>query len=200
MQAEKDAMETGFSRLFIGTRPDERAQRYFDGLVSQYQAKMGAQAGARQGRVRWTSSANRHLTLAFLGETPDSLIPRIGEKLMQIASALPACSGRLVCLQPFPKKRARLLAAELLPNPALDRLHSACRQLMIDLGMTPESVTYRPHVTLARNRAGFAVKPQELDQTMALDNLTLYRSDMAPGGSQYTPLLEASLLPAPAHF
>lgn len=184
-------MREEISRLFIGIRPDTQSQHFFGGLVSQCKQRLGSD---KRDRTRWTSYTNRHLTLVFLGETPDRLIPSIEERLAQIAAALPSCSGRVVSLHPFPLRRSRLLAVELLTNPALDRLHRQCRQLMLDLGMKPESAVYRPHITLARNKLGFArLDPLILDYTLPVDNIVLYQSYAAPGGSQYLPLFEAPL-------
>ncbi|SHG05447.1 2'-5' RNA ligase [Microbulbifer donghaiensis] len=179
------------SRLFIGIRPDARTQQFLDGLTSQAKRELGPD---KRDRIRWTSHANRHLTLAFLGETPDALIPRIEAKLAQIADKLPPFCARVVSLNPFPQRRSSLLAAELLTNPDLDKLHQQCRELMMELSMKPEGASYRPHITLARNRRGFArLEPVMLDYTMPLNNLVLYQSHMAPGGSQYLPLFEALL-------
>lgn len=180
---------TATSRLFIGIRPDAATQRFLDGLVDRCRQQLG-----RSGRIRWTSHGNRHLTLAFLGETSDELIPAIETELVAIAGRLPACRARIVSLHPFPKGRSPLLAAELLTNPELDRLHEECRQLCMRLGVTPEGAVYRPHFTLARSRRGFAhLDPLAVDFTLRLDNITLYRSHTAPGGSQYAPLLEVQL-------
>ncbi|SDK26679.1 RNA 2',3'-cyclic phosphodiesterase [Microbulbifer yueqingensis] len=177
-------------RLFIGISPDAPTQHFLEGLVIH--ARQLLSSGRE--RPRWTSPSNRHLTLAFLGETPPELIPAIERGLMQMAQGARPCSGRIVSLGPFPKPRARLLAAELVSNPDLDRLHSGCRELMRDLGMKPESAAFRPHFTLGRNRHGLGpFPPLQLDYVARLDNLVLYRSEMAPGGSQYTPLFEALL-------
>ncbi|WP_346839670.1 RNA 2',3'-cyclic phosphodiesterase [Microbulbifer sp. SAOS-129_SWC] len=187
---EKDT-PTDTPRLFVGVRPDARAQRFFDGLQAHCRSLPGA---AGRHHPRWTGHANRHLTLAFLGDTPASLLPALEEQLQQLAASTPRCSGRIVALAPFPQRRSRLLAAELLTNPALDRLHEGCRQVMRTLGMKPESATYRPHFTLARNRRGFAgFEPIALDFCVQLDNIVLYESLLAPGGSQYQPLWEAQL-------
>ncbi|WP_323843927.1 RNA 2',3'-cyclic phosphodiesterase [Microbulbifer magnicolonia] len=191
MQTRKQEIQQDVSRLFIGIRPDTRTQQFLDGLVSHCKRQLGAD---KRDRTRWTSHANRHLTLAFLGETADKLIPVIEERLAQVAGAVPPCSGRIVSLNPFPQRRSSLLAAELLTNPVLDKLHQQCRQLMMDLGMKPERANYRPHITLARNRRGFArLEPLMLDHTLLLDNIILYQSHVAPGGSQYLPLFEAQM-------
>ncbi|WP_237060756.1 RNA 2',3'-cyclic phosphodiesterase [Microbulbifer sediminum] len=178
------------ARLFIGIQPDSATQHFLDGLCSHARGLLPP----GRGRTRWTSASNRHLTLAFLGETPASLIPKIESSLVQLAHIARPCSARIVSLGPFPRPRASLLAAELISNPDLDRLHNGCRDLMRELGMKPESAAFRPHFTLARNRRGFGRFPAEqLDFIAQLNHLALYRSDMAPGGSQYTPLFEVLL-------
>ncbi|WP_237061724.1 RNA 2',3'-cyclic phosphodiesterase [Microbulbifer zhoushanensis] len=177
-------------RLFIGIQPDRATQHFLDGLVGH--ARRLLPPG--RDKTRWTSASNRHLTLAFLGETSPELVPAIERGLVEIADNATACSARVVSLGPFPRPRAGLLAAEMISNPGLDRLHNGCRELMRDLGMKPESAAFRPHFTLGRNRRGFGRFPAEqLDFVVQLDNLVLYRSEMAPGGSQYTPLFEALL-------
>ncbi|WP_193165383.1 RNA 2',3'-cyclic phosphodiesterase [Microbulbifer hainanensis] len=179
------------ARLFIGVQPDAPTQRFLDGLVAQCKA---LSSSGKRDQTRWTSHANRHLTLAFLGETAEPMLAPLERGLGQLAAELPACSGRIVTLSPFPQRRSRLLAAELLTNPGLDRLHEGCRQLMIDLGLKPESAAYRPHFTLGRSRRGFAgFEPVPLDFTAQLTNIVLYESLMAPGGSQYHPLWEGTL-------
>jgi len=191
MEAGTKATPADTLRLFIGVRPDAYAQRYFDGLETHCRALPAI--GGRN-NTRWTRHANRHLTLAFLGDTPASLLPALRDGLRQIAANNSHCDGRIVTLTPFPQRRSRLLAAELLTNPHLDRLHEACRQLLRKLGLTPESAAYRPHFTLARNRRGFrAFEPLPLDFTVQLDNIVLYESLLAPGGSQYRPLEEEAL-------
>ncbi|WP_237068272.1 RNA 2',3'-cyclic phosphodiesterase [Microbulbifer guangxiensis] len=178
-------------RLFIGVRPTADTQVFLDGLVNHCRQQLGQSA---ERAIRWTSHANRHLTLAFLGETPAELLPALEAGIVDIADRARACEARVVSLQPFPRNRSRLLAAELLPNPELDTLHRLCRELMIQLGLEPESATYRPHFTLGRNRRGFSrLPPLELDRIVTLDNIVLYQSRMTPGGSQYHPLLEAEL-------
>lgn len=191
MPQRREEIPAGYSRLFIGIRPDARTQHFLDGLTGHCKRQLKAD---RLKSSRWTSHSNRHLTLAFLGETPDELIPQIEERLRQIAGQFSPCQGRVVSLQPFPQRRSRLLAAEMLTNPELDRLHEACRQLMIDLGMRAESAAYRPHFTLARNRNGFAgFEPLATDFVADLGNIVLYQSQLAAGGSQYLPLYEAQL-------
>lgn len=175
-------------RLFIGIAPDAATQRFLD-ATAQHCDGFGLPRDCR-----WISHANRHLTLAFLGDTDVGKIDVIEGALREIAEHSDACCGQIVSTHPFPRQRAKMLASELLPNPELMSLHRQCSTLMQTIGKQPERKTFRPHFTLARSRSGFArIPPVPAAFTCNLDNLTLYHSLLAPGGSQYRPLLTLSL-------
>ncbi|MFV8783083.1 RNA 2',3'-cyclic phosphodiesterase [Microbulbifer sp. SA54] len=181
--------DTNSLRLFIGIEPDATTQRFLDATANACR-----QRGLPRG-TRWLSHNNRHLTIAFLGETAAENVEHIESRLSTIAQETPEIYVQAVSTHPFPGPRAKLLATELLPTPELDHLHQNCRQLMLDLGMRPESNSYRPHFTLARCRLGFArFPPLPTQHYCLLNNLTLYHSLLAPGGSQYTPLAKFQLV------
>jgi len=175
-------------RLFVGIAPDGATQRFLDATRLHLQ-------GLRLPRdCRWIGSDNRHLTLAFLGDTEVRHLPVIVDTLRAIAAHTPPCSGQIVSTHPFPRDRAKMLAAELLPSPPLATLHGKCRDMMMTIGKQPERKSFRPHFTLARSRSGFSRLPAvPADFHCALDNITLYHSLLAPGGSQYQPLLSLPL-------
>lgn len=175
-------------RLFVGIAPDSATQRFLDATCAHLE-------GLRLPRdCRWIGSSNRHLTLAFLGDTELRHLHTIESALRGIAEQTPPCSGQIVSTHPFPRDRAKMLAAELLPTPALTALHAKCRDMMITIGKQPERKSFRPHFTLARSRTGFSRLPAApADFTCALGNLTLYHSLLAPGGSQYQPLMSLTL-------
>lgn len=180
-------------RLFIGIAPDAATQRFLDATCVHVQ-------GLKLPRdCRWVGGSNRHLTLAFLGDTEPRHLQTIEDALREIAMETPPCCGQIVSTHPFPRDRAKMLAAELLPTPALAALHGRCREIMTTIGKAPERKSFRPHFTLARSRSGFSRLPAApADFICALDNLTLYHSLLAPGGSQYQPLLSLSLGNTPA--
>ncbi|WP_231757080.1 RNA 2',3'-cyclic phosphodiesterase [Microbulbifer elongatus] len=180
--------DTSLIRLFIGIAPDADTQHFLDGICCE-----AGQRGLPK-KVRWISHTNRHLTLAFLGETDPDHLETIEQSLAGIASGSPPLCGKIVSAHPFPRARAAMFAAELLPSPALTRLHRACQALMHAIGKAPERKTFRPHFTLARSRSGFSrPAPIPADFTCILDNLTLYQSLLAPEGSQYRSLLTLPL-------
>lgn len=170
-------------RLFIGVEPDAATQRFLDATA----AECRHQALPRD--TRWLSHSNRHLTVAFLGETSADLLEPIEARLTEISRETEEIWAQAVSTHPFPRNKSKLLATELLPSPELDQLHQSCRQLMKDVGIRPESNSYRPHFTLARSRQGFArTQPLPTHHLCRLTNLTLYHSLLAPGGSQYSQL------------
>lgn len=194
MQKTTPSQDTGFPgrdqplRLFIGIAPDSATQRFFD-ATCQHIERLGLPRD-----LRWITHANRHLTLTFLGETDAVFLETIEGLLREIAATAPTCYGEIVSTHPFPKNRAKMLAAELLPNPELAKLQQQCSTLMRTIGKQPERKTFRPHFTLARSRLGFA-RPQPIATafTCRLDNLTLYHSLLTAGSSQYRPLLSLPL-------
>ena len=186
--APSDPENSALIRLFIGIAPDAAMQRFLDATVAHCRRL------AVPRKLRWLSHGNRHLTLAFLGETPETQLPLIEALLSGIAHCTAPLQGTIVSTHPFPKSRSKLLAAELLPNPALMTLHARCGDLMRQIGKQPEGTTFRPHFTLARSRGGFSrLPPLQTEHQCNLDNIVLYQSLLAPGGSQYQPLLRFPL-------
>ncbi|MDP5209968.1 RNA 2',3'-cyclic phosphodiesterase [Microbulbifer sp. 2205BS26-8] len=183
------------TRLFIGSPPCCSTQAYFDELIRRCRARIEQQ---QRNQIHWTHPHDRHLTLGFLGETPDYLIPSIEQGLVQIAGTVSRASGHLFSLSPFPAQNAHLLAAELTGDPNLQKLHQLCQQLIIHLGMTPGRRSYRPHITLARGREGFCgLVPVHLDYSMPLNTIALYKSIPAPDSSHYQRLFETALCGIP---
>lgn len=179
-------------RLFIGVAPDAATQHFLD-AISKHCERQGMPRD-----YRWISHSNRHLTLAFLGETEARWLDTIADRLQEIAGKHFSCNGQIVATHPFPKARAKMLAAELLPTPELATLQRECSALMAAIGKQPERKSFRPHFTIARSRLGFGrLTPIPAEFTCNLNNLTLYHSLLAPGGSQYSPLLALPLQNAP---
>lgn len=96
-----------------------------------------------------------HLTLHFLGATPDERLPEL-------------LDGLAVPFEPF---RLALHRAALWHNgiavlepdatpPALAALHARLSDALVALGLQPEARRYRPHATMARRATGATV-PQD---------------------------------------
>ncbi|WP_226647549.1 RNA 2',3'-cyclic phosphodiesterase [Microbulbifer variabilis] len=188
MQKKESLSEQSTCRLFIGIRPDDDSQAFLEGITNHCREQL---KGIQASRIRWTSPANRHLTLAFLGNTPKEKVPHLRQGLIELAHSKDGFQGHIHSLNPFPRPRSRCLAVELAPNPYLTMLHEECQKLISEIGVEPELLTYRPHITLARCKEGFQhFAPINLDSPLLVENIILYQSSPQAGQSHYHPLLE----------
>ena len=149
-------------------------------------------------KASWVAPRSMHVTLQFLGETEDAIVPALGEALVAIARAWVAPPPAVATLTAFPSEgRARVLVAELADTSgALGRIAGAVAAATERHGFAREARPYRPHVTLARLRAPREVGPVIARSGVAslalgVASLTLFRSDLGPAGPAYTPLARA---------
>ena len=166
-------------RLFIGTA-----------LPAHVSASLTGQVQGFLSDPRWRAAPVEqwHVTALFIGERPAGQLERIQAEVERIASGTPhirLSEGRLITM---PKDAPYMLWVRFTPHPALTALHHALAQAT---GTAPSAyVPYWPHITLARTARtnapahnGDIVLPE-----LMLDHLTLFRSQLAPGGMAHTPL------------
>jgi len=189
----------GAQREAAGRGAEGAAIRAFFAVELGAAARRAAAAAAHalRGRpggdgVRWVRPEGLHVTLRFLG----------GVEPARVAPLAARARGELALLSPF---RVRLGAAELFPTPRRPRvvalglrpeaplaaLAGALERAAVAEGFAPEERPFRAHLTLGRVRerrcpdaAGLAVPAEEL----AVDEIVLYRSELAPEGARYVPL------------
>jgi RNA 2',3'-cyclic 3'-phosphodiesterase len=136
-----------------------------------------------------------HVTLAFLGHRPEEQVEQVAGVLEAVAAARrrapqTTLAGGLL----LPPRRARVLAVALEdPDGALTALAGDVGAGLAAAGLyEPEARPFRPHVTVARLRAG-ARAPRSLDAApeplaFTAGAVTLYRSRVGRGGAVYEPL------------
>jgi 2'-5' RNA ligase len=171
------------------------------GLPQEVREELARLQGRLRGLpVRWADPAGVHLTLQFIGETPEASAPALLEAL----AGLPAAPFplRLDGQGAFPNLRQpRVLWVGLGGDlTALGRLQAAVLAATAPLGFAPEARPFRPHLTLGRVRqdAGLeerravgravegAAPPAPLSWQAGAP--TLYQSTLTPAGAVYTPL------------
>ena len=74
-------------------------------------------------------------------------------------------------------------------------LQAACERAARAAGFEPETRAFRPHLTLGRwrDRAVRPTLPDVEPFTTRIERLTLFRSELRPGGAVHTPLHAFSL-------
>jgi 2'-5' RNA ligase len=154
--------------------------------------------------LRWTPAAQWHLTLAFLGEIDEAVLPGLSERLSRAARRHPPPSLALAGGGRFGDRvlwtrvhgetdGVRRLAASV---------DAAARRCRIAVDDRP----YRPHLTLARGRDGTDLRPAVAvlagfaGSPWTADALHLVRSRLGagPGGTAAHDVVETWLLGRPA--
>jgi 2'-5' RNA ligase len=149
--------------------------------------------------VRWVPPENLHLTLKFLGNTPEELLPEIRTRLAKAAGSFSGFTAAFSGLGVFPgTKRPRVVWIGVREGAeALRGLQESVENSILDLGFEPEQRSFSPHLTLGRLRSqrGRDALIRELDAIgktefglMEVRGVCLFRSDLSPKGAKYTKL------------
>lgn len=192
--------EPGTMRLFFAVPIPEDARARIGELIERVQASVGD----GKARIRWVRVDGLHLTLRFLGPTPDDRRAPLEAGADALASAGAPFEVALAGGGAFPSlAQPRSLwvgvtaGADHLANLA-DGLTAAAGQCGIILDTRP----FTPHLTIARTdglRLGpTAARALEqaavgLDVRFTVDRVVLFRSILGGGPARYEPLHEAVL-------
>ncbi|MGE0456361.1 MAG: RNA 2',3'-cyclic phosphodiesterase [Vicinamibacteria bacterium] len=157
-------------------------------------ARLGALIEALRPRVpglRFVPPENLHLTLRFLGPSAEGQLRRIRDALAPLAGACPEQRVPAAGLGMFPPKGPpRVLWTDLALSEPLLELQKACERAARAAGFAGETRAFRSHLTLGRFRDA-ARRPElpavDLGDTL-ISRLTLFRSELRPSGSVYTPI------------
>lgn len=199
----------GNARLFVAVDPPALVREELLAWARGAVAGLGRSEIEQSPRVLRADAL--HLTLCFLGSRPVA-------EIESIAAAVSGCAlpvGELSVGAPLwlPPRRPRALAVEIHDHEGeLTALHEAVVGALARVGVwepgrtagarrahtgRARGVRFRPHVTVARLRAGCAPGERRLKATPALsfvpDALVLYRSWLSPAGASYEALASSPL-------
>jgi 2'-5' RNA ligase len=147
---------------------------------------------------RWSDPEGWHVTLAFLGATDPTAVPRLGAALADAAAVHGAFELRAGGLGIFPSRgRARVLWYGLADREG--RLVDLARSVRAAVGLPAED-RFHAHLTLARARDRFGTDARALldllpatESRLAVDRLILFRSHLGRGPARYEALATAPL-------
>jgi 2'-5' RNA ligase len=156
--------------------------------------------------VRWIAPENIHLTLKFLGDIPTGNLALLQKAIQAEALQHPACSLAVGGLGAFPSlRRPRVIWIGIQAPSGLKSLHQGLENAASRMGIAREERPFSPHLTLGRINQ--RATPAQIDQLgtllgqvpasqlgeMKAETVTLYRSDLKPGGAVYTRIIQARL-------
>jgi 2'-5' RNA ligase len=175
--------------------------------IRRHLAELQRELRARKVNLRWVPPENIHLTLVFLGDTPDSLVKPIGAAMASAMGEMAPFVLEVKGLGVFPSyKHPRVLwagvggavVAAASIKKALDRALAQTTGLKY----RPERRAYKPHLTLGRAKGHIA--PDSLAEVSRLwenrqvprfvvDAVHLIRSRLTSQGARYNTLHSARL-------
>lgn len=192
-------------RLFVAVPLPAEAAAEIASVVDTVRSQ-GLPTGAHD--VRWVRLDGLHLTLRFLGPTPEDRVDPTVRAITRVAAMTAPIDTELAGAGTFPPGgRPRALWIGVATG--AEALGELARRVNAELeaaGWPPDDRPFRAHLTLARSD-GVAVGrlvADRLHETMAvrrialhIDRLALFESVTGGGPARYLPVAEAGLAGAP---
>ena len=174
-------------RTFIALELGKEPRRALAELLEKLSAELPG--------VRWSKPGNVHLTLRFLGEINDALIPEVAEAAREAAARCPPLFLKLGRPGAFGGRSPRVLFLRVEGDlEELARVYSELENELEKRGFGREERSFKPHLTLGRRKKGSV--PPSWTELVSLKEITdweaeeivLFSSTLTPSGPIYTPL------------
>ena len=166
-------------RLFFALWPDNRQRDRMRDFISPV---------ARLVEGRAVDRRNWHITLAYIGDFPESRI----DELLEARSAVQMEPFRLRFdhLEFWPRPKIAALVPLAIP-PELEHLVEDLQGRVLAAGVNPEHQrVYRPHVTVCRNARTFETQRLAQSAITEWSSFELVESVSEPGGATYRPIVK----------
>jgi RNA 2',3'-cyclic 3'-phosphodiesterase len=184
-------------RLFIAVRFSKDVTLALADLSERLRRDLDGRAP-----IKWVEAQNIHLTLQFLGDVGEGLVPKLAGSLSGAYGDLAPFEVELGGVGAFPRpNRAKVIWAGMRHGAdGLRALHAATQGVTAGFGVEPEDRPFKAHVTLGRLRIGrgrgrapdlsAALSPlaERAFGTCQIGEVHLVRSELKPTGPVYTTL------------
>jgi RNA 2',3'-cyclic 3'-phosphodiesterase len=182
-------------RIFIAIKVD--AGNELLKMISSFKEVM------RSDSVKWTHIDNIHITLVFLGDTPEDIINAVCQMLSEKCQGSGSFSLLLKGCGIFRNlSDPRIIWTGIQPSDRLNALNASIISGLRGLKIRLEDRPFNPHLTIGRikhiNDSGMLeslvvkYKDSEL-QIVQVNEVILYESILLPSGPVYKPLAKFSL-------
>ena len=143
--------------------------------------------------LNWEKREKLHLTLKFLGDTDENLIPDISRAIADILKEKEKPKLRFSRFGLFFRdNKPRILYAGLEKNETLISIAGEINENLIEFGFKKETRNFKAHLTLLRIKNGkYFTKIKQFTKVkppggiVSVDSIVFYSSELNPGGSIY---------------
>ena len=177
-------------RLFIATSFPAEVIDDLNARVSRLKPRLPA--------ASWVRAEAQHLTFAFLGEQPETLVDQLAPALTEALRATQKFEASLHGCGFFPNPRhARVGWIGLQPEEKFVAIATIVRTVVTKNGIALDAADFKPHLTLMRIRDRWPPASIDLFTHSLRDyhsapfgvcSVTLYSSQLHPNGAIHTPL------------
>jgi len=150
--------------------------------------------------IRWITPENLHLTLKFLGSTPEVLLPKIRDSLINVVLSHEPFYIKIYTTGVFPsRRRPRVIWIGVEDSGILKKLKKDVEDSMVLLGYQKEDKEFTPHLTVGRVRSQKRIADlvKELDNfrekdfgSVNVESIKLMKSELKPKGAEHSCLHE----------
>jgi 2'-5' RNA ligase len=182
-------------RIFIAVKIEPR--KTLTAMIAELKAAF------KDDRIKWAEPGNFHITLAFLGDTPEDKISEVAKMLERVCPGIAEFELSLKGAGVFKSiNDPRILWTGIEPSEKLAILFESVRNGLMDAGITPEERKFNPHLTLGRIKSikdtgrltslidgyrNIEIQKQEVREVI------LYESLLFQSGPVYKPLNKVAL-------
>jgi len=152
--------------------------------------------------IKWVKGENLHLTLKFLGEIEEQILPEIKDRLLNISKRHSPFDLRLKGIGAFPSiKRPRVIWIGIEDSASLINLQSEVEASMSELGFQKEN-RFEPHLTIGRLRGsgpsdalikGLSFEMPKEFGLFRVESIYIMKSELSPKGPDYYKIVEIPL-------
>jgi RNA 2',3'-cyclic 3'-phosphodiesterase len=175
-------------RSFIAIDLPEDIKEAINGLISKVSPGSSG--------IKWVTANNIHLTLKFLGEVKEELVPEIRKRLEDIGKLHRSFTIKIKGAGGFPNlKRPHVLWIGIEPSEGLQSLYRIIESQMSELGFERDPRSFSPHLTIGRVKdtgnmdsvaKGLSTYKDTFFGTIEVAEIRLKKSLLRQSGAEYS--------------
>jgi 2'-5' RNA ligase len=175
-------------RAFIAVEISKEGKAFLEKLSTELQRT--------RADVKWVRAAGIHLTLKFLGQVREDMVPVLGEELTPVFSEFRPFSIQISGLGAFPGLgRPRVIWAGLSDSSGtLPLMAARLEDTLEGFGFVREKRPFSPHLTIGRVRSNTGLgemveavreRTDIAGPLFTADHAVLFQSILKPSGAEY---------------